>query len=46
MKIFPMKDSNDSNTIIKKSLCNLPMRSLMIGASGLGKIQSIGMVNV
>ncbi len=42
MKVFPMKDSNDSNTIIKSSLCNLPTRSLMIGASGLGKSSLLG----
>ena len=42
MKIFPMKDSNDSNTIIKKDLCNLPTRTLMIGASGLGKSSLLG----
>jgi hypothetical protein len=42
MKVFPMKDSNDTNTIIKSSLCNLPTRSLMIGASGLGKSSLLG----
>ena len=42
MKIYRMKDSNDSNKIEKKNICSLPMRSLMIGASGLGKSSLLG----
>lgn len=42
MKIYRMKDSNDKNKINKKNICSLPMRSLMIGASGLGKSSLLG----
>lgn len=44
MKIYPMIDSNDSNTIIKKNLCNLPTRTLMIAPSGLGKSSLLGWI--
>ncbi len=37
-----MKDKTDKNTIIKNDIFNLPIRGLIIGASGSGKSSILG----
>ncbi len=41
-KTYKMKDKTDKNTIVKNDIFNLPIRGLIIGASGSGKSSILG----